>query len=201
MISIIVCYISPSKLDKLKRNISETIGDVPYEVIALDNRESPKSIAGVYNDGASKAIYPNLLFIHEDAGFVDKNWMSKIGDKLAEPDCGVIGFAGSRLMSDAPGGWNVLPEYSVWNLLENGRMLSMNIEEDAKPFREVVAVDGFAMFVRRNVWQEIGFDETMLRGFHCYDVDFSLSVGSSYRNYVCTDILLYHDSKGNFGEA
>ena len=51
-------------------------------------------------------------------------------------------------------------------------------------FAEVVAVDGFGMFVRKEVWKANPFDEKMLTGFHCYDVDFSLQIAVSkrYRN-------------------
>lgn len=201
MISIIVCSINPEKLGALKRNITDTIGDVPYEIIAFDNRQNPKSIAAVYNEGASNARYPYLLFIHEDAGFVDKNWAPEIMNKLKEPDCGVIGFAGSQLMLNSPGGWNVMPQWCLWNLTENGKLNRLNVTDNTPPFEEVVAVDGFAMFVRKEVWERYPFDENAIKGFHCYDVDFSLSVGAEYKNFVCTNIMLYHDSEGNFGEA
>lgn len=201
MISVITCSINPEKLEGLRRNLTETIGEVPFELIAIDNRKSPKSIAAAYNEGASKAIYPYLLFIHEDAGFVDKDWTGEIVKKLSEQDCGVIGFAGSQLMLNAPGGWNVMPKWCVWYLMENGSLNRINTDERTPAFKEVVAVDGFAMFVRKEVWVRYPFDENAIRGFHCYDVDFSLSVGIDYKNYVCTNILLYHDSEGNFGEA
>lgn len=188
-------------MEKLRLNIEETIGDVPYEIIAIDNRKEPESIASAYNRGAAKAKYPYLLFIHEDAGFVDKNWAEEITNKLSEQDCGVIGFAGSQLMLNAPGGWNVMPQWCVWNIIEAGNHNMINIDGSTLPFKEVVALDGFAMFVRKDVWQKHHFDTTVLRGFHCYDVDFSLSIGIEYKNYVCTDIMLYHDSKGNFGKV
>ena len=70
-----------------------------------------------------------------------------------------------------------------------------------RPFEEVVVLDGFALFVRKNVWEEFPFDEKLLTGFHCYDLDFTLSVGSKYKNYVCCKILLEHFSEGSFNQA
>lgn len=200
MVSIITCSINPKKLDELRKNIGETIGETPYEMIAIDNRKNPKSIASVYNDGATNAQYPYLLFIHEDAGFITKNWVPKIVDKLKERDCGVIGFGGSRGMLNGPSGWAIKPDWNIYNLIENGNHLSLNIEPDTPAFVEVVAIDGFAMFARKDVWEKYPFDESAITGFHCYDVDFSLGIGGEYKNYVCTDVLLYHNSKGNFDE-
>ncbi len=199
MFTIIVCSVNPARLEALKNNIKATAGSMPYELIPYDNSKEGRSIAWVYNRCASQARYPNLLFIHEDAGFKEPGWMERIEEKLSGPDCGVIGFAGSRLMVNAPGGWNVMPQWCVWNFEECG--VSKRLNADARtPFIEVVAVDGFAMFVRKDVWKQNPFDERLLTGFHCYDVDFSLGIGRDYKNYVCCDIPVFHNSGGNFGK-
>ena len=58
------------------------------------------------------------------------------------------------------------------------------------------------MFVRKEVWKAYPFDEKMLTGFHCYDVDFSLQIAVSkrYRNYVCCspEVQVEHLSEGNY---
>ena len=41
------------------------------------------------------------------------------------------------------------------------------------------------------------FDEDVLKGFHCYDLDFTLAVGRKYTNYVCGGIAVEHLSSGN----
>lgn len=199
-LSIVVCATNPELVEKLRKNICGTMGkDSVYEIIALDNTLNPKSISEVYNEGARKARYENLLFIHQDAGFVSKDWLDPIEEKLREPGCGVIGFAGSILMVNAPGGWNVMPQWCIFNLEECGVPNRRNLNPE-KPFVEVVAVDGFAIFVRKDVWEKHPFDEYLLTGFHCYDVDFSLGIGSEYKNYVCCDIQVFHNSCGSFGK-
>lgn len=201
LFSVIVCSIDPERLSRTEANIRQTIGpDVFFEFIGIDNKAPGRSLAQVYNEGARKASAPYLLFIHEDAGFESKDWGKEIAAKLAEPDTGVIGFAGSQFMPDAPGGWNVDSRWTVWRLKEYDEPRSLNIDPDSG-FTEVVALDGFAMFVRRDVWEEFPFDETHLTGFHCYDVDFTLSVGTRYRNYVSATVDAFHNSKGNFGSA
>lgn len=200
LFSVIICSVNPDWLRQTKENIVQTIGDdIPVEFISIDNRTSPRPLAAVYNDGANRALAPYLLFIHEDAGFESKDWGKEISGKLAEPDTGVIGFAGSQFIPDAPGGWNVDSRWTVWRLKEFDDPRSLNIDPDSD-FTEVVALDGFAMFVRRDVWKEFPFDETLLTSFHCYDVDFTLSVGKRYRNYVCATVYAFHNSKGNFGK-
>ena len=61
MLSIIICSVSPERLEQVTRNIHDTIG-VDYEIIAIDNREKQWPIARAYNEGASRAHYPFLFF-------------------------------------------------------------------------------------------------------------------------------------------
>lgn len=202
MLSIIVCSVNSAKLAKLKQNIADTIGEgIDYEIIAENNLAYPsRPIANVYNWAAAKAKYPFLLFIHEDAGFLSNGWFRKIESKLTEKDCGVIGFAGSKVMLSVPGGWFMDPKWIVVNIDQSGEYCCVN-SGPSQPWNEVVALDGLAMFVRREVWQEFPFDEKLLTGFHCYDMDFSLTVARKYRNYVCGSVMAFHESRGNFDKS
>ena len=65
MLSIIVCSVSPKKLEDFKANVEKTIGIKEYEIIAIDNRADKNPIAVVYNKGARLAKYPNLLLIRQ----------------------------------------------------------------------------------------------------------------------------------------
>ena len=96
MISIIVCSINPDAAEKLKRNIAATIGNMEYEVIVFDNRTSGYGICKVYNSCAEKSRYDFLCFLHEDVQFDTIAWGEKIVRTLSEPECGAIGFAGSK---------------------------------------------------------------------------------------------------------
>lgn len=199
-LSVIVCATKPDLVEKLRKNIADTIGkDAVYEIIAIDNTQEPKSISKVYNEGGRKARYDNLLFIHQDAGFVTNNWLAPIEEKLSEPDCGTIGFAGTKVFYNYPSGWGNHGQEWIVAYYDDGTVVDHNRPKDAK-FAEVVAIDGFAMFVRRDVWQENPFDEEAITGFHCYDVDFSLSLLPKYKNYVCGCVLAYHLSPGCFDE-
>lgn len=204
MLSIIICSISPDLVQKLSQNIHDTIG-VEYEVIAIDNREKNLPIACVYNEGAKRAHYPFLFFVHEDVKFHTQNWGAFIEDKLEEPDCGVIGFAGSKIKLRTYSGW---VQHTRWMhaLYYQGKdgiskLGVANVILD-KSFEDVVTLDGLGMFVRKEVWEKYPFDEENLTGFHCYDLDFSMQIFSSgqYKNYVCTSpkVLIEHFSIGNY---
>lgn len=202
MLSIIVCTVKPEQFEALASNIEATIGQsVDYELIGIDNRENNDSLACVYNRGAGKARYPNLLFVHEDVRFLTSGWYAMVCDRLAAPDCGVIGFAGTKYKTHAPSGWWTTEEVNVAHLLQGdaGGQRALHINDNAA-FEEVAVLDGFCMFVPARVWREHPFDEVHLKGFHCYDIDFSLEVGAAYTNYVCCTIEVVHLSYGNFDD-
>ena len=203
MLSIIVCSINKDALSDLERNIAATIGkEVAYEVIGIDNTKLKKPLAYVYNYGASQAKYDNLLFVHEDVCFLSNDWANVVIGKLNDPDCGVIGFAGGKIMCNTPSSWISIRKYNVSSYRQQYsdgtvKICSHNVKQ---AFEEVAVLDGFALFVRKTVWQEFPFDEKVLSGFHCYDIDFTLQIGKKYKNYVCRDVDIQHFSTGNYDE-
>ncbi len=207
MISIIICSVNPQRLAETKENIERTIG-VEYELIAIDNRAEGASIASVYNRGARTARYPYLLFMHEDVRFHCTNWGAAFERQLAEPRCGVIGFAGGKVAGRCYAGWWQDNKYAIeWyyqGLGNRSLFCGMNATL-GRGFDRVVAVDGFAMFVRREVWERYPFDEALLTGFHCYDFDFCTQIYATgeFDNYVCTlpGIYVEHLSPGNFASG
>ncbi len=195
MISIIVCSVNKKRLEDFSKNVSDTIG-CEYELLSYDNNVLKQSIAQVYNQGIRDARYEYLLLAHEDMKFMTPNWGTLILEKLKEPDCGVIGFAGGKVMPDIPTGWDVGKQQCVTHFYCNGTEYTFNADKD---YVQVVALDGFAMFVQRKKAMAHPFDEKLLTGFHCYDVDFSLGINTVAKNYVCTTIDVDHFSKGTFG--
>lgn len=202
MISIIICSISEERLQAVKQNIAQTIG-CDHEFIAIDNTQKKWSISKVYNYAAQQANYPYLFFVHEDVRFHSQNWGPFIEDKLKEPDCGAIGFVGCKIKFKAYSGW---PQFK-WNhaLLYQRKAKSTTLEAAnitlEHPFEEAVAIDGLGLFVPKKVWSLYPFDEALLSGFHCYDLDFTLQIAADnkYKNYICCSpkVLIEHFSLGN----
>lgn len=203
MLSVIICSISPKLLSAAKENLISTVGDTELEIIAVDNRERKWPIAKAYNYGASQAKYPNLFFMHEDVLFFTKDWGAVMERKLAEPDCGVIGFAGScvKLKSYSSSWQRREWEHSFACRRIGGMWIGFDVEYHLRhPFQETLTVDGLGIFVRKEVWKENPFDEVLLTGFHCYDVDFSMQIAHKYKNYVCCSpaVMIKHYSEGNY---
>ena len=204
MLSIVICSIAPERLKQVCQNIHDTIG-LEHEIISIDNRDKKWPIARAYNEGARQARYPFLFFVHEDVKFHTQDWGQFIEDKLSEPDCGAIGFAGSKIKFKAYSGWSQFAKWKRALLFQGGgeitklEVLNVVLEQ---PFEEVIVLDGLGLFVSRKVWKQYPFDEKMLTGFHCYDLDFTLQIaaGKQFKNYVCCSpkVVIEHFSTGTY---
>ncbi len=201
MFSIIVCSANPVAAESLRENVEATIGGVPFEFIVFDNRTAHRGICSIYNECARRARYDMLCFVHEDVQFRTQDWGAVIARKLQEPDCGVIGFAGAISKLSPLTGFGSLREHTRFNYyqgLPDGTVERKRINPDGLDFSPVVCIDGMCMFVRRDVWAGAMFDEVLLTGFHAYDIDFTIAVACTHRNYVCNTVAVYHASIGNF---
>ncbi len=208
MISIIVCSIRPDLLKRLEENISVTIG-LPYEVLVFDNRTAGKGICEVYNLLALKARFDTLCFLHEDIEFQSKNWGTSLNDFfLNNSTFGVAGIAGSAYKSASYSGWytgnKMLDVYHVIHQFPNKREEQKNLQDESKNFYPVVCIDGVFIGARKNVWNSIRFNEEKLKGFHFYDIDFSLrSSLAGISVAVLSGIKLTHYTQegGDYGNS
>lgn len=203
MYSIIVCSIRPQEAEALQANIARTIGEgVPFEFLVYDNRGTGKGICQVYNECAERAQYENLCFVHEDVEFLTQDWGRILSDKLTEPDCGVIGFAGSKLKAKTLTGWSSAACYGVRQHYVQFRRRKDRLtvdNPDKEAYSQVVTADGMCLFVRKDVWQKVRFDDELLTGFHCYDLDFTIAChAAGYRNWVSQEVLIRHMSVGSY---
>ena len=206
MISVIISTHNAEYLEMLRKNIHQTIG-VNYEIIAIQNN-TQTGICEIYNRGASQAKFSNLCFVHEDVLFVNKNWGENLISILEDADAGVVGVAGSTFLPKNPAPWWI--SIHDIGLIKKEGILFNNIVNEAPPDNEpfgnsqpgqltknyVGILDGVFMAVRKTVWSQIKFDELTFNHFHFYDLDFSASVGLSFKNYVTNSISIKHFSNG-----
>lgn len=198
MLSIIISSYQKHYFDQLVKNISETIGDgFRYEIIQIWN-PNLMSITEAYNLGAKRSKYENYLFLHEDIIFYTKKWGEKLISHLEEKNTGIIGVAGSSYVPAAPSSWTVAEKYNFVKILqgnkENNEAVNINSAKDYRT--KVFAVDGVFLAIKKVYFDDIEFDET-LKGFHGYDLDFSLRTSKKFQNYIINDILIKHFSGGN----
>src|SRR3989344_2549800 len=200
MISIIVCSKNLELLKGLSENIQETVG-CKFELVAIDNRKNQYGICTAYNAGIKKAKASSLCFVHEDVRFLTKNWGEILLKKLQDKKTGVIGVAGTTL----------LPEDGIWYSSQRpfvqGQVVhSFNNKEQLDKYGtlekdcDVVVLDGLFLACRKEIAEKFRFNDVLFKGFHFYDIDFSLRVSQNFNNFVTYDILLKHFSGGNVGK-
>jgi hypothetical protein len=197
MISIIICSIQKTLLEKCKLSIAKTIG-IQFEIIVLDNHNDRLSINMKYNLGARLSKYNQLLFIHEDVEFITQNWGDKLLNILKNKVVGVVGVAGSTYLPSVPSGW-YLPNEKYNNVYihqgfkyKNSDIRFDNQGEDLSP---VYLLDGVFLAMRKEVWVEFPFNEK-LKGFHAYDVDVCQRISTKYQNLFTNQIEIIHYSEG-----
>jgi hypothetical protein len=197
MISIIISSYLPDYFSALEKNIAETVG-VSYEIIKIDN-PGLMGICEAYNKGAGKTQYDYLLFTHEDILFKTDNWGEKLIAHLDQKETGIIGLAGSSYVPSAPSSWTVSEKYNVVNILQGNKENneSFPIHTTKQNRSKVFAVDGIFLGIKKENYLNFKFNEHLLKGFHGYDLDFSLRVAEKLQNYVVDNILIQHFSGGN----
>lgn len=202
MLSIIVSSYNEILFQDFCQSLQKTIG-IPYQLIKIDNNNRI-SIAQAYNEGAAKAIYDYLCFIHEDVVFHNFAWGERVVTVLRDSQTGVIGVAGGKVKLNIISGWSQpLNKFNRTDFLQTSYKdsnvryrLQMNPENEE--LSRVVCVDGLFMAIRKNVFERNKFDEKLIKGFHCYDLDFSYVIATKYCNYILYDLGIEHRSLGNF---
>lgn len=203
MLSIVICSVKPDALAALSANIAETVG-VPYEIIVVDNSANTYGICTAYNRGGITAKFPFICFIHEDVSFETVGWGQRLCAHLAIKEVGLVGLAGGDTKSNVPSSWSVPVISNEINIVQHyksdsARTDHLRVSHTARPGdrEKVVALDGVLLATRKEVFDEFRFDEKTLPGFHGYDIDYSLQVGTKFELYVAFDIVVHHYSEGS----
>ena len=196
MLSIIVISNRQKLFEQLCVNIKNTVIGA-YEVI--HQKEIEKGIACAYNNGAEKAQYNYLCFVHDDVLFHTKGWDEKLIEHLQDEKTGVIGVMGGRYKSAFGVSWNDGPvemhRYNALNGANGGNHLFYNPSGVNKD--EVICLDGAFLCTSKKTWQQHPFDEQTFGGFHFYDLDICLQAyHGGKKNYIIYDVLIEHFSGG-----
>ncbi|WPR76164.1 glycosyltransferase [Algoriphagus sp. NG3] len=208
MISIIICSANKQYLIAVKESIAKTIG-CEYEILAYDNAKGERGICEVYNQSAAEARYNVLCFMHEDIAYKTQDWGKIILRVFSEnPSLGLLGIAGGDYKSLAPSSWFNFGDSEGFrgkyylNLLQ-GKELRKEIRNPNKEkLSKVACLDGVWLCTTKEVFSKVKFDETMLKGFHGYDIDYSLAVNNIEMGvFVTHEILLHHFSEGKYDKS
>ena len=208
MISIIVCSRHSAIDDCLKHNIDITIGNIPYEIIWIDNSNNNYSIFTAYNKGVEKAQYAYLCFMHEDILFHTQGWGGVIINKLQNPQIALLGIMGTHYMDQ-------YCEYYDTSRITRGRILQSNYHNGNltktlyKNYEykdlgcNVVAIDGVWMATKKKLFNDniLQWDDKTYKGYHFYDMDLSMqAISNNLIIQIVDELLIEHKSMGNFNE-
>jgi GT2 family glycosyltransferase len=204
MISLIVC----SKLDPSvtvhRRNVEKTAAE-RIEYIRIDNREPRTGICNAYNRAVAMAHGELLVFMHEDAFFMEKGWDAVLSEKFSDPSIGLVGVAGTRYLFAEHPGWvaagRPFIRGKVIHETKNGENFHLTVFSWDDKDSDVVAVDGLFFAIRKSLFDRIAFDEATFDGFHFYDLDICMQVRKTHRLIVTSDIVIKHQSGGLFDAA
>lgn len=203
MLSIVICSVNQTLLEKVKKNISETVG-TDHEIIVIDNSGNNYSICKAYNEGGSKARFEYICFMHEDVCFNTTGWGHLACNHLANENVGLIGVAGGDTKGIVPSSWSVPAISNEINIIQHYKrdtkagehVVVTNIAKHGLK-KKVVSLDGVWLCTKKKVFNEFKFDEITFPGFHGYDIDYSLQVNTKYDLFVVFDILIQHYSEGS----
>jgi signal peptidase I len=207
MISIIIASVNDQQLADVKENIKQTIG-VPYEIIVFGNKNGKVGLCELYNRGANQARFDILCYMHEDVLIQTQNWGEIVINSFKENQkLGLLGIVGSKYKATSPSGWSCYGLSAKRGVIIQGfkHEDKASIEECSNPdnnsYEKVACIDGVWFCTKKDIALSLKFDEDTLKGFHCYDIDYSLTVGQKYDVAVTFDVILEHFSEGSFEKS
>lgn len=199
MISILVCSANPILLKQFSENVKQNIG-IEYELLFFDNQKTGKGICEVYNILAEQSKYEYLCFVHEDVLIRTKDWGKILLDIFLDQNIGLIGIAGAKYKSKYFSGWftgvKALDCANYTHLGQRGEEKVFLNPDKESDIQKVVCIDGVFMCCRKDVWHRTRFNDQLLKGFHFYDIDFSIRAAKICDLVVSYKINLTHLTEG-----
>jgi len=204
MISIIVCSRSVEIPINLKNNIAKTIG-TDYEIVSINNENNEFTIFEAYNQGVCIAKGDILCFMHDDILFRSVNWGQMVSKAFENEKCGLVGVVGCQFLSNKVQSWWTLGHHLgciTQGYIGDGQYKTfMDGEPLGVESKQGVAVDGLWFCIRRELFDQIRFDDKTYDGFHCYDVDICMQVlDAGYQVRVLRDVHIEHKSGGQVSD-
>jgi Glycosyltransferase like family len=206
MISVIICSIDPVKFERVSRNYGSLLEGQEFEIIGIHDAAS---LCEGYNRGIERSRGEVLVFSHDDVEILSSDLAAKLKRHLISHD--LIGIAGSSRVVNgcwfAAGdpfvhGLVAYPETAIYPDAGGNNCYIVHVLGSSPDPVEtgIQGLDGVFLGVKRTVVERQRFDDRTFDGFHVYDADFTFSAYlAGFRLAVCRDIVLIHDSPGDFG--
>jgi len=200
-VSVLVCSIDHARFDNVTASYRARFEGFPLEIIGVHDA---RSLAEGYNRAAARATGDVLLFSHDDIELVTPDFAARLAAHLERYDG--VGVAGASRVA-APRWSDAGPRATHGHILHPpplGRsgvlLMAWGLQQPI--CEDIRLLDGAFIAVRRHVWEAVRFDPDRYDGFHLYDLDFTWRASTAgARLAVPADLLVFHASKGRYGEA
>ena len=193
MISIITCARKAHPGSMQERNVAKTVA-AAHEYIAIDNSDNSTSHAAAYNRAIQRAAGDIFVFVHDDVFFMKQGWGPVLESKFSGDNAlGIVGVAGTQYLSADNASWTAAGRPFIKGRLihdlENGDFFAVVFSPENGD-SDVVVCDGVFLAIRRELFEEVWFDETTFDGDCFYDLDYCMQVSPSNRIIVTTNIVV-----------
>jgi hypothetical protein len=116
-----------------------------------------KPLLEAYQEGLETTVEPILGYCHDDVVVEERGWDRRMLAEFDDPEVGLVGFAGGHGLGDLD---IYKKPYRLIQLARRGMRSNMrDAEQHGQRFAgecDVASLDGFAMFVRRQLLMESG---------------------------------------------
>lgn len=160
--------------------------DAPHELILIDNTQRRfTSAAAALNDGGSRATGDYIMFVHQDVGSFNSEFLTEVeGMMAALPKLGAAGVAGigdtGKVFTNITHG---TPRLSA----------SKGLLEQPSACR---TLDECLIVVPSSVFRGLMFDPETCPDWHLYAVDYCLSLNERGLDVYVLPVRLHHESLG-----
>lgn len=203
--SFVICSIDEAHFARVRASIGAAMAGERWELIRIPDA---RSLAEGYNRGLAQSRGQFIIFCHDDIEFLQTDVGARLQAHFAVHE--VLGVAGTTCLKDSH--WISAGTPSIHGQVlqpagrdgdGSGYVLNVFCQHGGGvPATPVQAVDGLFIAARRDVAEALRFDEAVFDGFHLYDLDFSYRAFlQGFRVGICHDLLIYHQSHGDKGEA
>ena len=198
-ISLIICSRDDEKFSRVSEMYRARLDGGPLEIVRIADAAG---MCEGYNRGVAAANGDVLVFSHDDVMIFADDFRRRLLGHLEH--CDLLGFAGTtRLCSP---NWHLSGPPFVFGQFfhpaeERGYFEVSVLAVPSRRVDQVQALDGAFFCCKREVAQDIRFDQETFRGFHFYDLDFSFRAHQrGWRVSIANDLDLFHESAGNYDE-
>lgn len=182
-----------SKITSLLDSFKAVKPEFDFEYIY---EEMPFNFSEMCNKGAAKAVEEQLLFLNDDIECVHKGWLEDMSFIAARPYVGAVGSKllypdGKRIQHAGITNLPIGPVHKLQFLNDEDTYY----DEYNRGVRNVLAVTGACLLIRREVYEEVGgMSEDLAVAFNDVDLCYRLHEKGYYQVVLQEKPLYHHES-------